>query len=61
MLNFKIVFSISGAIAPPVAKRPNKDPMPLHRPTPEQYAAMVAAAQSTGQPLPRHIAHVSQY
>ncbi|XP_058117712.1 metastasis-associated protein MTA1 [Anopheles ziemanni] len=41
------------AIAPP-AKRPNKDPMPSHRPTPEQYAAMIAAAQSAGQPLPRH-------
>ncbi|XP_058061666.1 metastasis-associated protein MTA1 [Anopheles bellator] len=44
---------VDGTIAPP-AKRPNKDPMPSHRPTPEQYAAMIAAAQSAGQPLPRH-------
>lgn len=28
--------------------------MPSHRPTPEQYAAMMAAAQAAGQPLPRH-------
>lgn len=41
----------------PPAKRPNKDPMPSHRPTPEQYAAMMAAAAAAGQPLPRH--HVS--
>ncbi|XP_049277208.1 metastasis-associated protein MTA1 [Anopheles funestus] len=44
---------IDATIAPP-AKRPNKDPRPSHRPTPEQYAAMIAAAQSAGQPLPRH-------
>uniref|UniRef100_A0A182P3G1 Uncharacterized protein n=1 Tax=Anopheles epiroticus TaxID=199890 RepID=A0A182P3G1_9DIPT len=44
---------IDGNVAPP-AKRPNKDPRPSHRPTPEQYAAMIAAAQSAGQPLPRH-------
>uniref|UniRef100_A0A182MQV0 Metastasis-associated protein MTA3 n=1 Tax=Anopheles culicifacies TaxID=139723 RepID=A0A182MQV0_9DIPT len=44
---------IDAAVAPP-AKRPNKDPRPSHRPTPEQYAAMIAAAQSAGQPLPRH-------
>ncbi|XP_053679778.1 metastasis-associated protein MTA1 [Anopheles nili] len=42
------------ATAAPPAKRPNKDPRPSHRPTPEQYAAMIAAAQSAGQPLPRH-------
>lgn len=41
----------------PPAKRPNKDPMPSHRPTPEQYAAMMAAAAAAGQPFPRH--HVS--
>lgn len=45
-----------GPVAPP-AKRPNKDPMPSHRPTPEQYAAMITAATEAGQPLPRH--HVS--
>ncbi|XP_026478124.1 metastasis-associated protein MTA3-like isoform X2 [Ctenocephalides felis] len=45
------------AVAAPPAKRPNKDPMPQHRPSPEQYAAMLAAAQATGQPLPRHIHH----
>ncbi|XP_055640267.1 metastasis-associated protein MTA3 isoform X2 [Toxorhynchites rutilus septentrionalis] len=44
---------IDGPIVIP-AKRPNKDPMPSHRPTPEQYAAMMAAAQASGQPLPRH-------
>lgn len=44
-------------MAGPPAKRPNKDPMPSHRPTPEQYAAMMAAAAAAGQPLPRH--HVS--
>ncbi|XP_053691511.1 metastasis-associated protein MTA1 [Sabethes cyaneus] len=44
---------IDGVVAPPT-KRPNKDPMPSHRPTPEQYAAMMAAAQAAGQPLPRH-------
>lgn len=31
--------------------------MPSHRPTPEQYAAMISAAAAAGQPLPRH--HVS--
>lgn len=31
--------------------------MPSHRPTPEQYAAMISAATAAGQPLPRH--HVS--
>ncbi|XP_030559606.1 metastasis-associated protein MTA3 isoform X2 [Drosophila novamexicana] len=35
----------------PPAKRPNKDPMPSHCPSPEQFAAMMAAA---GQPLSRH-------
>lgn len=43
--------------AGPPAKRPNKDPMPSHRPTPEQYAAMISAAAAAGQPLPKH--HVS--
>lgn len=38
----------------PPTKRPNKDPMPSHRPSPEQYAAMMAAAAAAGQPLPRH-------
>lgn len=38
-------------------KRPNKDPMPSHRPTPEQYAAIMAQYAAAGQPLPRH--HVS--
>ncbi|XP_044728374.1 metastasis-associated protein MTA3 isoform X2 [Chrysoperla carnea] len=57
--SYEDINGVDGAIAPPAAKRPNKDPMPLHRPSPEQYAAMVAAAASTGQPLPRHIAHVS--
>lgn len=47
---------IDGPVAPPT-KRPNKDPMPSHRPSPEQYAAMMAAAQAAGQPLPR--LHVS--
>lgn len=45
------------AVVGPPSKRPNKDPMPSHRPTPEQYAAMMAAAAAAGQPLPRH--HVS--
>lgn len=40
--------------ATPPAKRPNKDPMPSHRPTPEQYAAMISAAAAAGQPLPKH-------
>lgn len=39
--------------APP-AKRPNKDPMPSYRPSPEQFALMIEAAQAAGQPLPRH-------
>lgn len=41
-------------VVPPPTKRPNKDPAPSHRPTPEQYAAMMAAAAAAGQPLPRH-------
>lgn len=45
------------AVAPPPAKRPNKDPMPSYRPSPEQYAAMIEAAAAAGQPLPR--THVS--
>ncbi|XP_055524665.1 metastasis-associated protein MTA3 [Wyeomyia smithii] len=51
--NYEEANGIDGPVAPP-AKRPNKDPMPSHRPTPEQYAAMMAAAQAAGQPLPRH-------
>lgn len=47
------------AVAPPPAKRPNKDPMPSYRPSPEQYAAMIEAAAAAGQPLPR--THVSIY
>uniref|UniRef100_A0A336M815 CSON013399 protein n=1 Tax=Culicoides sonorensis TaxID=179676 RepID=A0A336M815_CULSO len=38
----------------PPPKRPNKDPMPSHRPTPEQYAAIMAQYAAAGQPLPRH-------
>lgn len=46
--------------APPPAKRPNKHPQPMQRPSAEQYAAMCARAQATGQPLPKHIfTHVS--
>ncbi|XP_055587456.1 metastasis-associated protein MTA1 isoform X2 [Uranotaenia lowii] len=52
--NYEDANGIDGPTAPPPAKRPNKDPMPSHRPTPEQYAAMMAAAQAAGQPLPRH-------
>ncbi|XP_061389033.1 metastasis-associated protein MTA3 isoform X2 [Musca vetustissima] len=37
--------------AGPPTKRPNKDPMPSHCPSPEQFAAMMAAS---GQPLSRH-------
>uniref|UniRef100_T1PJC7 BAH domain protein n=1 Tax=Musca domestica TaxID=7370 RepID=T1PJC7_MUSDO len=37
--------------AGPPTKRPNKDPMPSHCPSPEQFAAMMAAS---GQPLARH-------
>lgn len=51
--NYEDANGIDGPVAPPT-KRPNKDPMPSHRPTPEQYAAMMAAAQAAGQPLPRH-------
>lgn len=46
------------AVAPPPTKRPNKDPMPSYRPSPEQYAAMIEAATAAGQPLPR--THVSK-
>uniref|UniRef100_A0A8D8HUP7 Metastasis-associated protein MTA1 n=3 Tax=Culex pipiens TaxID=7175 RepID=A0A8D8HUP7_CULPI len=52
--NYEDANGIDGPAAPPPSKRPNKDPMPSHRPTPEQYAAMMAAAQAAGQPLPRH-------
>lgn len=41
--------------APPPAKRPNKHPQPMQRSTREQYAAMYARAQATGQPLPKHL------
>lgn len=43
------------ASAPPPAKRPNKHPAPMQRPSREQYAAMCARAQATGQPLPAHV------
>lgn len=43
----------------PPAKRPNKHPAPMQRPSREQYAAMCARAHATGQPLPPHVfAHV---
>ena len=45
--------TFTAAVAPPPTKRPNKDPMPSFRPSPEQYAAMIEAAQAAGQPLPR--------
>ncbi|XP_034834196.2 metastasis-associated protein MTA3 isoform X1 [Maniola hyperantus] len=49
-----------GATAAPPAKRPNKHPAPMQRPSREQYAAMCARAQATGQPLPAHVfAHVN--
>lgn len=44
---------------PPAAKRPTKDPMPLHRPTPDQYAAMMAAVAQGHGTLPRHISHLN--
>lgn len=45
----------------PPAKRPNKDPMPSHRPSPEQYAAMMAAAAAAGQPFPiQHVCYTSK-
>lgn len=50
--------AFSAAVAPPPTKRPNKDPMPSYRPSPEQYAAMIEAATAAGQPLPR--THVRQ-
>ncbi|CAK1550441.1 unnamed protein product [Leptosia nina] len=50
----------SASAAPPPAKRPNKHPAPMQRPSREQYAAMCARAQATGQPLPAHVfAHVN--
>jgi hypothetical protein len=52
-LFFFFFFCNQGPVAPPT-KRPNKDPMPSHRPSPEQYAAMISAAAAAGQPLPRH-------
>lgn len=45
--------TFAAAVAPPPTKRPNKDPMPSYRPSPEQYAAMIEAATAAGQPLPR--------
>lgn len=51
-----LLFSLA-AVPPPPTKRPNKDPMPSYRPSPEQYAAMIEAATAAGQPLPR--THVS--
>ncbi|XP_047033722.1 metastasis-associated protein MTA3 isoform X2 [Helicoverpa zea] len=45
----------AGGAAPPPAKRPNKHPAPMQRPSREQYAAMCARAQATGQPLPAHV------
>lgn len=48
------LMKLGPAATGPPAKRPNKDPMPSHRPTPEQYAAMMAAAAAAGQPMPRH-------
>ena len=53
----KLFLLSSAAVAPPPTKRPNKDPMPSYRPSPEQYAAMIEAATAAGQPLPR--THVS--
>lgn len=47
-------------VTQPPAKRPNKDPMPSHRPTPEQYAAMISAAAAAGQPLPRHHVRINK-
>lgn len=51
ILNIKIYHTAQ--LAPPPTKRPNKDPMPSFRPSPEQYAAMIEAAAAAGQPLPR--------
>lgn len=48
-----VFFLNLAALAPPPTKRPNKDPMPSFRPSPEQYAAMIEAAAAAGQPLPR--------
>lgn len=48
-INFNLLVTI--VPAGPPAKRPNKDPMPSHCPSPEQFAAMMAAS---GQPLARH-------
>lgn len=50
----KMYFLAVQSFVGPPTKRPNKDPMPSHCPSPEQFAAMMAAA---GQPIPRH--HVS--
>lgn len=51
--NSMTVEFIPAAVPPPPTKRPNKDPMPSYRPSPEQYAAMIEAATAAGQPLPR--------
>jgi len=54
----KWIILITVTIVPsgPPAKRPNKDPMPSHCPSPEQFAAMMAAS---GQPLSRHHVRLS--
>lgn len=46
---------LNGLDSRPPAKRPNKHPAPMQRPSREQYAAMCARAQATGQPLPAHV------
>lgn len=51
---------IDGAVlAGPPTKRPSKDPAPQQRLVPDQYAAVMAAAMSSGQTLPRHIAQIN--
>lgn len=54
---FSTNFFAASSCGPPT-KRPNKDPMPSYRPSPEQYAAMIEAAKEAGQPLPStHVSH----
>lgn len=48
---YLFVFKVTIIPTGPPTKRPNKDPMPSHCPSPEQFAAIMAAS---GQPLPRH-------
>lgn len=56
----RFLIFILAASAPPPTKRPNKDPMPSYRPSPEQYAAMIEAAKEAGQPLPStHVSEIS--